>query len=157
MTTKRLLAAQQKGWLDSAVIEALEANAFSRDTAYIREEITAFLEKRKHIWERDLVLNRCAAEAHECPSAPLNFLARNTFGEFNNFKSRSHDIKYAQVGDYAVDDAGSSERQRAIPQKLGAAVRRSVLHQDDNTPNAGDDVHGAPHPFHTLARNHPVG
>ncbi len=48
-TTKRLLAARQKGWRDSAVIAALEANAFSQDKADLREGITALLEKRKPV------------------------------------------------------------------------------------------------------------
>ena len=47
---KRLLAAQNKAWLDSAVAEALEANAQSRETSDFREGITAFLEKRKPVW-----------------------------------------------------------------------------------------------------------
>lgn len=50
--TKRLMAAQNKAWLDAAVAEALEANAVSRETADFREGITAFLEKRKPVWEK---------------------------------------------------------------------------------------------------------
>ncbi|MGA3035220.1 MAG: enoyl-CoA hydratase-related protein [Terracidiphilus sp.] len=49
--TKRLLAAQHKSWLDSAVAQALEANALSRETADFREGIAAFLEKRKPSWK----------------------------------------------------------------------------------------------------------
>lgn len=48
--TKRLMATQQNAWLDSAVSEALEANAASRETADFHEGITAFLEKRKPVW-----------------------------------------------------------------------------------------------------------
>jgi methylglutaconyl-CoA hydratase len=48
--TKQLMATQQKGWLDSAVTQALEANAVSRETDDFREGITAFLEKRKPVW-----------------------------------------------------------------------------------------------------------
>jgi methylglutaconyl-CoA hydratase len=48
--TKRLMAAQNKAWLDTAFAEALEANAQSRETADFREGINAFLEKRKPVW-----------------------------------------------------------------------------------------------------------
>lgn len=48
--TKQLLAQQNREWLDSAVTQALEANAQSRETADFREGITAFLEKRKPVW-----------------------------------------------------------------------------------------------------------
>lgn len=48
--TKSLLAQQNRAWLDSAVAQALEANAASRETADFREGITAFLEKRKPAW-----------------------------------------------------------------------------------------------------------
>jgi methylglutaconyl-CoA hydratase len=51
MATKRLMAAQQKAWLDAAVAHALEANALSRQTEDFREGVTAFLEKRKPVWE----------------------------------------------------------------------------------------------------------
>jgi methylglutaconyl-CoA hydratase len=48
--TKRLLAAQNKAWLDAAIELALEANAQARETADFYEGVTAFLEKRKPIW-----------------------------------------------------------------------------------------------------------
>jgi methylglutaconyl-CoA hydratase len=48
--TKLLLAQQNKAWLDSAIAQALEANALSRETADFREGVTAFLEKRKPVW-----------------------------------------------------------------------------------------------------------
>jgi methylglutaconyl-CoA hydratase len=50
--TKRLLASQNKAWLDAAVAAAMEANARSRETADFREGIAAFLEKRKPAWTR---------------------------------------------------------------------------------------------------------
>jgi methylglutaconyl-CoA hydratase len=50
--TKLLLAQQNRAWLDAAVGQALEANARSRETADFREGITAFLEKRKPVWEK---------------------------------------------------------------------------------------------------------
>ncbi len=48
--TKRLLAAQNKAWLDAAIAQALEANALARETADFHEGIAAFLEKRKPVW-----------------------------------------------------------------------------------------------------------
>jgi methylglutaconyl-CoA hydratase len=45
--TKRLLAAQNKAWLDTAIAEAMEANAQARETADFQEGVSAFLEKRK--------------------------------------------------------------------------------------------------------------
>jgi methylglutaconyl-CoA hydratase len=48
--TKRLLAAQNKAWLDAAIAVAMEANAQSRDTADFREGVASFLEKRKPLW-----------------------------------------------------------------------------------------------------------
>ena len=50
--TKRLLAAQNRAWLDAAIVAALEANAQSRETADFREGIAAFLEKRKPVWTK---------------------------------------------------------------------------------------------------------
>lgn len=49
--TKRLLAAQNRPWLDAAIIAAMEANAESRETADFHEGISAFLEKRKPVWK----------------------------------------------------------------------------------------------------------
>jgi len=50
--TKRLLAAQNKVWLDAAIAEAMEANAKSRKTADFREGVAAFLEKRRPVWAK---------------------------------------------------------------------------------------------------------
>jgi methylglutaconyl-CoA hydratase len=50
--TKRLLAEQNKAWLDAAIAQAMDANAISRETADFKEGIAAFLEKRKPAWSK---------------------------------------------------------------------------------------------------------
>lgn len=48
--TKRLLAAQNKVWLDRAIEYALTANAEARSTHDFQEGVAAFLEKRRPAW-----------------------------------------------------------------------------------------------------------
>jgi len=48
--TKRLLADQNKAWLDTAIAQALRANAETRSMQDFNEGVTAFLEKRKPVW-----------------------------------------------------------------------------------------------------------
>jgi methylglutaconyl-CoA hydratase len=48
--TKRLLAAQNRAWLDAAIELALHANEEARKTADFTEGLAAFLEKRKPTW-----------------------------------------------------------------------------------------------------------
>jgi methylglutaconyl-CoA hydratase len=50
--TKRLLAAQNKPWLDTALFAAMHASAEARQTADFEEGISAFLEKRKPLWAK---------------------------------------------------------------------------------------------------------
>ena len=50
--TKRLLAAQNKAWLDAAIAQGMEANAEARETADFHEGIASFLEKRKPAWTK---------------------------------------------------------------------------------------------------------
>ncbi len=48
--TKRLMAAQNRAWLDAAIKEALEASVQAKETADFQEGVAAFLEKRKPQW-----------------------------------------------------------------------------------------------------------
>ncbi len=48
--TKLLMVQQNRARLDSAVAQALEANALARETADFREGIAAFLKKRRPVW-----------------------------------------------------------------------------------------------------------
>jgi methylglutaconyl-CoA hydratase len=50
--TKRLIAAQNKTWLDAAIAEAMTANAEARQTPDFQEGVAAFLEKRKPVWTK---------------------------------------------------------------------------------------------------------
>jgi methylglutaconyl-CoA hydratase len=50
--TKRLMAAQNRVWLDATIAEALEISVQARETADFHEGISAFLEKRKPIWTK---------------------------------------------------------------------------------------------------------
>ena len=50
--TKRLIAAQHKAWIDSAIELALEASASARETEDFREGLAAYLEKRRPVWSR---------------------------------------------------------------------------------------------------------
>jgi len=49
--TKRLMAAENKLWLDAAIALAMETSAQARKTADFREGVAAFLEKRKPVWK----------------------------------------------------------------------------------------------------------
>lgn len=49
--TKRLMAAQNNTWLDTAIEQAMEANARSRETQDFCEGLAAFLEKRTPHWQ----------------------------------------------------------------------------------------------------------
>lgn len=51
--TKRLLAAQNKEWLDAAIAQSLAANAEARSTHDFKEGVSAFLEKRRPVWEKN--------------------------------------------------------------------------------------------------------
>jgi methylglutaconyl-CoA hydratase len=49
--TKRLLAAQNRAWLDQAIAAAMTANAEARTTDDFKEGVAAFLAKRKPVWK----------------------------------------------------------------------------------------------------------
>lgn len=48
--TKRLLAEQNRDWLNEALKLAMESNAHAREMPDFHEGVTAFLEKRKPVW-----------------------------------------------------------------------------------------------------------
>jgi methylglutaconyl-CoA hydratase len=50
--TKRLMAAQNRKWLDAAIAEAMSAIADARKTDDLQEGVAAFLEKRKPVWTK---------------------------------------------------------------------------------------------------------
>jgi methylglutaconyl-CoA hydratase len=50
--TKRLLAAQNKAWLDAAIEAAIQSQVQARETTDFREGVAAFLEKRKAVWTK---------------------------------------------------------------------------------------------------------
>jgi methylglutaconyl-CoA hydratase len=50
--TRRLLGAQSRPWLDTAIVAAIEASVEARETADFREGVAAFLEKRKPAWKK---------------------------------------------------------------------------------------------------------
>jgi methylglutaconyl-CoA hydratase len=50
--TKRLLATQNRPWLDAAIVSAMDANTLARETPDFREGLAAFLEKRKPVWTK---------------------------------------------------------------------------------------------------------
>jgi methylglutaconyl-CoA hydratase len=50
--TKRLLADQNRQWLDTAIAESMDANAAARKTSDFHEGVAAFLEKRKPTWTK---------------------------------------------------------------------------------------------------------
>jgi len=50
--TKRLIAAQNRAWLNAAIVASTAANSSARETTDFREGLEAFLNKRKPVWSR---------------------------------------------------------------------------------------------------------
>jgi methylglutaconyl-CoA hydratase len=50
--TKRLVTAQNRSWLNTAIVEGIDAGTDARMTPDFREGIAAFLEKRKPVWQK---------------------------------------------------------------------------------------------------------
>ena len=50
--TKRLVTAENRAWLNAAIINGIEAGTEARMTPDFREGIAAFLEKRRPVWQR---------------------------------------------------------------------------------------------------------
>ena len=48
--TKKLLAAQNKAWLDDAIGHSMTANAEAKAMHDFNEGVAAFLEKRRPVW-----------------------------------------------------------------------------------------------------------
>ena len=49
--TKKLMADQNRAWLDASIAAAMEANSKAREHADFSEGVAAFLEKRKAVWK----------------------------------------------------------------------------------------------------------
>src|SRR5690606_3537436 len=66
-----------------------------------------------------------------------------------------------QVGDDEVDHADTGQRQCALWQEFEVfgtvLLACHVLHQDDDTSHAGDEIHGAAHTLDHFSRDHPIG
>jgi methylglutaconyl-CoA hydratase len=52
VATKRLVTAQNKSWLNAAISDGIEAGTEARMTPDFREGVSAFLEKRKPLWQK---------------------------------------------------------------------------------------------------------
>lgn len=49
--TRRLLGAQSRAWLDTAIVAAIDASVEARESPDFREGLAAFLEKRQPVWK----------------------------------------------------------------------------------------------------------
>ncbi len=80
--TKQLLAAQNRSWLDSAIVAALQAIAESREICGFSRRSFGFSGEEKAGLEEV-----SSAEMKCCSGALLNELARNAVGQFEHFET----------------------------------------------------------------------
>ena len=74
---------------------------------------------------------------------------------FEQGRAAARKSDHRQLGDNQIDRAHRGQRQRALLDDLGLALR-GVLHGHDDALCAGDQVHRAAHARHHLAGDHPV-
>src|SRR6185437_15003688 len=85
---------------------------------------------KEQVHESEVKVNRSSGSL-------FYLIARCSFGHFNYHKTGIRDIEHAEIRNDAVNYPCARERKRALAQELGAAIGGSVLHEHQNTSNAG--------------------